>query len=79
VIDDLSIPEERVTKPSKPWYGDEDRVMKTNWPRLLITFVAVYVLMQVCNVLLHGLWLAPTYASLADVWPTRNRRYGSFS
>jgi hypothetical protein len=42
--------------------------MKTNWPRLLITCVAVYVLMQVCNFLVHGLWLAPTYASLADIW-----------
>jgi hypothetical protein len=42
--------------------------MASNWPRLLITFVAVYVLMQVCNFLVHGLWLAPTYASLAKVW-----------
>lgn len=30
--------------------------MKTNWPRLLITFVAVYVLLQACNFLVHGLW-----------------------
>ena len=42
--------------------------MKTNWPRLLITFVAVCVLKPVCNVLVHALWLAPTYASLAKVW-----------
>ena len=42
--------------------------MKTNWRRLLIAFVAVYVLMQVSNFVVHGLWLASTYASLADIW-----------
>ena len=42
--------------------------MKTDWRRLLIAFVAVYLVMQVCNFLVHGLWLAPTYASLANVW-----------
>jgi len=46
----------------------EDRAMKTDWRRLLIAFVAIYVLLQVCNYLVHGLWLAPTYASLAEVW-----------
>jgi len=42
--------------------------MKTDWTKLLIASVAVYVVMQVCNFLVHGLWLAPTYASLPDVW-----------
>jgi hypothetical protein len=42
--------------------------MKTNWRRLLIAFVAVYMLLEICNFLVHGLWLAPTYASLAGVW-----------
>jgi hypothetical protein len=35
---------------------------------VLIAFVAVYVLLEVCNFLVHGLWLRPTYASLAGVW-----------
>ena len=42
--------------------------MQTNWQRLFIAFVAVYVVLEVCNYLVHGLWLAPTYASLADIW-----------
>jgi hypothetical protein len=42
--------------------------MKTDWRRLLLAFVVVYVLLEVCNFLVHGLWLGATYASLAGVW-----------
>jgi hypothetical protein len=46
----------------------EGLTMRTDWWRLLIAFVAVYVLLEVCNFLVHGLWLASTYTSLAEVW-----------
>lgn len=42
--------------------------MKTDWKKLLIAFVAVYVVGQVLGYLIHQVWLAPTYASLASVW-----------
>jgi uncharacterized membrane protein len=42
--------------------------MKTDWKKLLIAFVAVYVVGQVLTYLIHGVWLAPTYQSLASVW-----------
>jgi len=42
--------------------------MKTDWKKLLIAFVAVYVVGQVFGYLIHGVWLAPTYKSLAQVW-----------
>ncbi len=42
--------------------------MKTDWKKLLISFVAVFVVGQVCNFLVHAQWLAPTYQSLASVW-----------
>jgi hypothetical protein len=42
--------------------------MKTDWKQLLIAFVAVYVVGQVLGYLIHQVWLAPTYASLASVW-----------
>jgi uncharacterized membrane protein len=42
--------------------------MKTDWKKLLIAFVAVYVVGQILSYLIHGVWLAPTYASLASVW-----------
>lgn len=42
--------------------------MRTDWKKLLIAFVAVYVVSQVCGYLVHQVWLAPTYASLANVW-----------
>jgi uncharacterized membrane protein len=42
--------------------------MKTDWKRLLIAFVAVYVVGQILSYLIHGVWLQPTYAALASVW-----------
>jgi hypothetical protein len=42
--------------------------MKTDWQKLLMAFVAVYVVGQLSSYLIHGVWLAPTYASLPDVW-----------
>ncbi len=42
--------------------------MRTNWNKLLIAFVAVFVVAQVMNYVIHGVWLAPTYKSLASVW-----------
>lgn len=39
-----------------------------NWKRVLITFVAVYLVAQVLGFLIHVKWLGPTYAELADVW-----------
>jgi uncharacterized membrane protein len=42
--------------------------MRTNWSKLLIAFVAVFVVGQVLGYLIHGVWLAPTYQSLASVW-----------
>jgi uncharacterized membrane protein len=42
--------------------------MKTDWKKLLIAFVAVYVVGQILSYLIHGVWLAPTYQSLASVW-----------
>jgi uncharacterized membrane protein len=42
--------------------------MKIDWKKLLIAFVAVYVVGQVMGYLIHQVWLGPTYASLPDVW-----------
>jgi hypothetical protein len=42
--------------------------MKVDWTKLLIAFVAVFVVSQVCNYLIHGQWLSATYQSLASVW-----------
>lgn len=42
--------------------------MKTNWNKLLIAFVAVFVVGQALNFLVHQVWLGATYASLAQVW-----------
>ena len=42
--------------------------MKIDWKKLLMAFVAVYVVGQAMNYGIHGVWLAPTYASLASVW-----------
>lgn len=42
--------------------------MKIDWKKLLIAFVAVYVVGQVLNYLIHQVWLAPIYASLAALW-----------
>lgn len=42
--------------------------MKTDWKKLLIAFVAVYVVGQVMGYLIHQVWLAETYGSLASVW-----------
>jgi uncharacterized membrane protein len=42
--------------------------MKIDWKKLLIAFVAVYVVGQILGYLIHQVWLAPTYASLASVW-----------
>ena len=42
--------------------------MRTDWKKLLIAFVAVYVVGQILGYLIHQVWLAPTYASLASVW-----------
>ena len=42
--------------------------MKPDWTKLLIAAVAVFVVGQVCNFLIHAQWLAPTYQALASVW-----------
>jgi hypothetical protein len=42
--------------------------MRTDWTKLLIAAVAVFVVGQVCNFLIHAQWLAPTYQALASVW-----------
>jgi hypothetical protein len=42
--------------------------MKTDWKKLLIAFVAVYVVGQIMGYLIHQVWLMETYASLASVW-----------
>ena len=42
--------------------------MKIDWKKLLVAFVAVYVVGQVMNYLIHQVWLGPTYASLPHVW-----------
>ena len=40
-----------------------------NHKRVLVTGIAVFVAYMVMGVFVHGLWLGPTYASLAgDVW-----------
>lgn len=39
-----------------------------NWKRVLIAFVAVYVVYQVLALLVHRIWLEATYLALADVW-----------
>ncbi len=39
-----------------------------NWKKLLVPFVAVYVVYQVMGFLIHQMWLSPVYASLAEVW-----------
>ncbi len=39
-----------------------------NTKKLLISFVAVYVVAQVLSYLIHAVWLGPTYASLSEVW-----------
>jgi len=42
--------------------------MKTDWKKLWIAFVAVYVVGQILGYLIHQVWLGATYASLASVW-----------
>ena len=42
--------------------------MKIDWKKLLVAFVAVYVVGQVMGYLIHQVWLAETYGSLAAVW-----------
>lgn len=39
-----------------------------NWQRLLIAFVAVYVLAAVLNFIIHGLFLMSTYEGLSSIW-----------
>lgn len=39
-----------------------------NWKRLLIAFVVIYVVAQALGFLVHSIWLAPVYGSLAEVW-----------
>jgi hypothetical protein len=39
-----------------------------NWQRLLIAFVAVYVLAAVLNFLIHSLFLMSTYEALSSIW-----------
>lgn len=39
-----------------------------NWKKLLICFVAVYIVSQILGYLVHQVWLAPTYQSLSDLW-----------
>ena len=36
--------------------------------KFAISFVAVYVVYQFLNYLIHGVWLSATYAMLADTW-----------
>ena len=42
--------------------------MTTDWKKLSIATVAVYVVGQILGYLIHRVWLGPTYASLASVW-----------
>ncbi len=39
-----------------------------NTKRLLMSFVATYIVYQILGYLIHEVWLADTYASLAAVW-----------
>lgn len=39
-----------------------------NVKRFWIAAVAVYVVNQILGYLIHQVWLAPTYASLASIW-----------
>lgn len=39
-----------------------------NWKRILLTAAAVYVGYQILSILIHAVWLAPVYGSLAEVW-----------
>ena len=39
-----------------------------NAKRFILAVVAVYVVAQLLNYLIHQVWLAPTYGSLASVW-----------
>ncbi len=42
--------------------------MTIDWKKLLLAVVAVYVAGWALNYLIHQVWLAETYASLASVW-----------
>ncbi len=39
-----------------------------NTKRLLVSFVATYIVYNILGFLIHSVWLADTYASLAAVW-----------
>ena len=39
-----------------------------NWKNFFITFIAIYILGGILNFVIHGVLLAATYQSLADVW-----------
>ncbi len=42
--------------------------MRTNWSKLGLAALAIYVVGQIMGYLIHQVWLAPTYATLASVW-----------
>lgn len=39
-----------------------------NWKKLLVPFIAVYVVYHVLGYLIHQVWLGPVYQSLAHLW-----------
>jgi hypothetical protein len=39
-----------------------------NWKKLLIAFIAIYVVGGVINFIIHGVLLDPTYQELAHLW-----------
>ncbi len=39
-----------------------------NWKKLLMAFVGVYIVNQILTILVHAVWLGPTYGALAEVW-----------
>ncbi len=42
--------------------------MRTNWKKLGLAALAIYVVGQIMGYLIHQVWLAPTYAALSSVW-----------
>jgi hypothetical protein len=49
-----------------------------NGKRILITGVVVFVAFQVMGILVHGLWLGPTYSELmGEVWRSEAELYGN--
>ena len=46
--------------------------------RILVTSIVVFIAYQVMGILVHGVWLAPTYSSLAgEVWRPEAELYAN--